>query len=700
MAKGSPWVMKNIKSEKVPDPNAASQRQQEKQGGTWSGQPTNTYRTEIPMFFDNTVGQRQQGKPNGCWSKGLKWHYDKPSKTLSVSGHGGIEDIGTAPWRNFTNNIQHVSLSDGITHIGMWAFYGCISLKSITIPKSVTYIGKSAFSGCKGLKSITIPENVTYIEGGAFFRCKGLKSITIPKSVKRIGDEPRKPLFEASSDGIFGDIFNDIFNKPAPVFDECKRLRKIYFLGSEEEWDKINIDDATNEFICSCTIIYNQALSSAQSMNAYKTESPTISDNAASQRQQEKPSGSWSGQLTNAYRTESPMASGNTASQRQQEISSGCWGKGVKWQFDRQSGTLGISGHGGIKDNGYGDAPWHDIKKGDIQHVSLSAGITGIGEKAFLECGSLESIIIPEGVGFIGEQAFSYCGSLEGITIPESVTSIGIYAFYKCESLESITIPSHVISIGEAAFGWCISLRSIIIPSRVASIEEWSFLGCESMESITIPRSIKQIGNGAFSKCTSLKEINFLGSQKEWKKIKMDDDTRKLIRSCTIVYKQGSNSVQSTNEPIIGSAVNNTILKEPIRHHASELMKYVCTVCGYINEGSKPQKCPVCLASEDRFEIMKNTSVNCDVFVIEKKAPLKDNIFALIGRIEGSLTIRPNTKMQAKTFLGETLEVNILGIKWDGRMRQEVSGGSNIVLAVSGISIDSVDAGDELTAVG
>ena len=35
-----------------------------------------------------------------------------------------------------------------VTSIGSYAFYGCTSLESITIPESVTSIGESAFKGC------------------------------------------------------------------------------------------------------------------------------------------------------------------------------------------------------------------------------------------------------------------------------------------------------------------------------------------------------------------------------------------------------------------------------------------------------------------------------------------------------------------------------------------------------------------------
>lgn len=44
---------------------------------------------------------------------------------------------------------------DGVTSIGIYAFYYCTSLTDITIPGSVTRIGERAFSYCTSLKSIT-----------------------------------------------------------------------------------------------------------------------------------------------------------------------------------------------------------------------------------------------------------------------------------------------------------------------------------------------------------------------------------------------------------------------------------------------------------------------------------------------------------------------------------------------------------------
>ena len=57
--------------------------------------------------------------------------------------------------------------SDGsVTIIRFYAFEGCSSLTSITIPDSVTSIGHSAFNGCSSLTSVTIESNYAYANAG------------------------------------------------------------------------------------------------------------------------------------------------------------------------------------------------------------------------------------------------------------------------------------------------------------------------------------------------------------------------------------------------------------------------------------------------------------------------------------------------------------------------------------------------------
>ena len=88
----------------------------------------------------------------------------------------------------YRNTITKIEFGDNITNIGEYAFGGCDSLRSITIPDSVTNIGEYAFGGCRSLRSITIPDSVTSIEIEAFSGCGSLRSITISDSVTSIGE--------------------------------------------------------------------------------------------------------------------------------------------------------------------------------------------------------------------------------------------------------------------------------------------------------------------------------------------------------------------------------------------------------------------------------------------------------------------------------------------------------------------------------
>ena len=72
-----------------------------------------------------------------------------------------------------------------ITCIGKFAFMGCKSLESVTIPESITRIDYGAFSNCTNLKSVTITNSENYIDIArfAFYECPSLKNVTLPEKV-------------------------------------------------------------------------------------------------------------------------------------------------------------------------------------------------------------------------------------------------------------------------------------------------------------------------------------------------------------------------------------------------------------------------------------------------------------------------------------------------------------------------------------
>lgn len=74
--------------------------------------------------------------------------------------------------------LTRVTLLDGCTAIGDYAFYECDSLESVEIPAGVTTVGLRAFSDCVRLESIVLPKSLTSIGVSSFSGCLGLQAVS------------------------------------------------------------------------------------------------------------------------------------------------------------------------------------------------------------------------------------------------------------------------------------------------------------------------------------------------------------------------------------------------------------------------------------------------------------------------------------------------------------------------------------------
>ena len=91
------------------------------------------------------------------------------------------------PSRVYSNAIKRIEMGRD-AGIGNYAFYGCFSLDSITIPDEVTSIGTYALNSCFALKSITIPDGVTSIGNYTLQNCYSLEAVTLPSSLESLGN--------------------------------------------------------------------------------------------------------------------------------------------------------------------------------------------------------------------------------------------------------------------------------------------------------------------------------------------------------------------------------------------------------------------------------------------------------------------------------------------------------------------------------
>ena len=80
-------------------------------------------------------------------------------------------------------------IPESVTSIGSSAFYGCESLRSVTLSENIKDVGRSAFQHCYALPEITIPASVTTIGKYAFSSCNNLSKITFKGKVSNIYED-------------------------------------------------------------------------------------------------------------------------------------------------------------------------------------------------------------------------------------------------------------------------------------------------------------------------------------------------------------------------------------------------------------------------------------------------------------------------------------------------------------------------------
>ena len=141
----------------------------------------------------------------------------------------GVTSLGDCVLHGFdgehdAESLEEVTLPEGLTYLGNYAFFGAAKLKSITLPSTLTTIGLAAFDECAGLTDITIPSDVKTIKEGAFGGT-GLTSVTIPDKVETLGQGVFKNCTQLTSINIP----KSVKSMGAEMFGYCDALTCITF---------------------------------------------------------------------------------------------------------------------------------------------------------------------------------------------------------------------------------------------------------------------------------------------------------------------------------------------------------------------------------------------------------------------------------------------------------------------------------------
>ena len=368
----------------------------------------------------------------------------------------------------------------------------------VSIPSSITY------------NSVTY--TVTSVGNYAFEGAVNLTSIEIPNTI------------------------TDFSN--VNVFDGCANLAKVNYLGTIDEWVKINF----GYYQSNPTYFSKNLYINGEMVVDVKIESSIINKVV----------------FENCLCIKS-VEIGEEVASIDGSAFEGCRNiTSIKW--NAKKAPL----HTGVGNNFFNDA------SENVESFVFGDKVEELPNALCQGMKKLNEVNIPKSVTSIGAGVFAECSGLTSIIISDNVTSLGNYSFAECSSLASLVIGNNVKTV---VLGDCIGLKSIVVGE---SVEKINLSGCTSLEKIewnainyteeirlakfisklssvvfgdkvkhipasffsqlnyfneslniseiTIPESVISIGEDAFYGCENLTKVNYLGTADKWVEIDFVDE--------------------------------------------------------------------------------------------------------------------------------------------------------------------------------
>ena len=132
-------------------------------------------------------------EPERYETDALTWEFNADTGTLSIYGEGPMREYSDEEpeWEQYKDQILAVSLDNGITSVGAYAFYNYLRLTEVRLPDSVEVIDVSAFDYDWELRTITIPAALKYVGSRAFYNTLlwEPKDLIFPEGCEYIGNQ-------------------------------------------------------------------------------------------------------------------------------------------------------------------------------------------------------------------------------------------------------------------------------------------------------------------------------------------------------------------------------------------------------------------------------------------------------------------------------------------------------------------------------
>lgn len=410
-------------------------------------------------------------------------------KSMGIKSVKFPENVKTANDTNWDSNVKE----RGDFFIGGLAFQSN-NLEEVTLPEGVFYLARQAFAKNANLKKVTFPSTIKMLASGAFGSC-AIESLNFPETTDF-------PL--VIDNGAF--MVNKIKSVWLP--DKTEKVSKQAFMkntGMENGTVHLYIPTTKGSYVDN---------------NAY--QQPFVGDAIPAEAWAEKPWGtahfafdgttitglSESGKIKIQNDTNLVLPDQNAAGEDVTAIGTGTNGVGT-FGYKAADGTVyapdsvklpaKLESIGNFAFSAVVDTKTSEVKHG-VKEVEFPETLKTIGNTAFQNA-PLTEVSLPDSVTSVGSGAFTNTEKatthIEKVKLSKGMTAIPAGMFTN-QKVKNVEIPEGIKTIGKRAFAGN-RVETLKLSGTVEKIDEYAFWNNQIKE-LEIPGNVKTIGRYAFQR--------------------------------------------------------------------------------------------------------------------------------------------------------------------------------------------------------
>ena len=531
-----------------------------------------TWTSDVMWGYGGTLTWQEYGDSiiidSGTCGENLTWKMNIDG-TLTISGTGEMEGWALAdePWYDYKDSITAIVIEDGVTGIGVSAFWGCDKITTVIIPDSVTSVDYYAFASCDNLTAVLFEGNAPSIVDGAFEWVTATAYYPAGNATwtaNMMQDYGGTLMWTAYTDVVILEQPTDV-----PVVPEGTVEFSVLAYGDgltyqwwvaapgSDTFEKTEVTESTftvnvdwNSIgLRTYCVVTDSNGNTLQSEIATVTKLPVMYEEETVDVVIDT-AGKWvyyefvpnyscrylfycRGYGTSyvyLYDSEMNLLVHDLSGSYDMEFD--CFLEaGKSYTFAARCKDQNITGRVRV-------TAWIDHEYDYQVDTNATCTTDGQGKYTCIYCGdsytetivgahqNVDDVCSVCGAQLCGEKlTWSFDEATGTLTISGSGDMYNHYWydnrpwFDVLEKITAVVIEDGVTGIGQCAFLSCENLKTVKICDTVASIGERAFAGCTALETVVIPDSVSNLGDFAFVNCTALKNLtigNGVSSLGQW----------------------------------------------------------------------------------------------------------------------------------------------------------------------------------------